>query len=138
VRTLIRHAQGVIHRLVPNGGNRRWLKNDHFWRAEVAQEKGATYPWDPAASTIPAEGNANQASGSLIVRIHCIDPQGNNWRWVLETIQTWDLLFIGTASARVINAPIWNGLVAQFSVENTWVPPAAGTYRIYFERDSGT
>lgn len=136
MRQLVRHAQGVIHRLVPNGGNRRWLKNDHYWRAERAAEVGADYPWDPAATALPAQGEANQATGSLIVRIHCIGPDGTNYRWVLESIQTWDLLFIGTSSTRVINAPIWNGLVAQFSVENTWVPPAAGTYNIHFERDT--
>ncbi len=136
MRTLIRHAQGVLHAIVPNAGNRRWLKNAHYFRGLEAARIGAVYPWDPAATILPAEGEANQATGSLIIRIHCIDPQGNNWRWVLEQVQTWDLLYIGTTSVRVVNAPIWNGLVAQLSVENTWVPPAAGTYLIRFERDT--
>jgi hypothetical protein len=137
VRSLIRHAQGLLHAIVPNAGNRRWLKNSHYWRAEAAAGAGALYNWNPTASVLPVDGEANQASGSFIVRVSSIDVQNNNWRWVLETVQTWDLLFIGTASARVINAPIWNGNVAQISVENTWVPPAAGAYKIRFERDSG-
>jgi hypothetical protein len=136
VRQLIRHAQGVIHAITPNNGNRRWLKNSHYWRAEAAAKKGAVYAWNPTATVLPVDGQANQAAGSFIIRIHSVDADGINWRWVLESIQTWDILYIGTVSVRVINAPIWNGFVAQISVENTWLPPAAGTYRIYFERET--
>jgi hypothetical protein len=108
VRTLIRHAQGILHAIVPNAGNRRWLKGAHFARklmAEGAVAAGVPYNYVEASSGTPSHGEITHDTGTLLLLISEVDAGGTPRQVAFDLAQAGDIVTIGTQSATLTAPP---------------------------------